>query len=42
MRAKKNWIVVLFAALFAAVLLYGIYSGDPDYVFKNADNFCFT
>jgi len=40
---KTLWVViVLLAALFAAMLLHGINTGDADYVRKNAENFCFS
>jgi len=40
---RRFWIIIgaLFVLL-AGLLFYGIHTGDADYVYKNATNFCFT
>jgi hypothetical protein len=40
---KKKWVIVAFlVVVFGGLLAYGIFTGDVDYVLKNAQNFCFS
>jgi hypothetical protein len=41
--SKKSWLIIaLVAALFVGLLIYGIHTGDVEFVLKNARDFCFS